>query len=914
LIGTEPQVVALGTRQTKDIPTAVFIERDGGILVGDEAVSARPRDLGRYLEQFKLDIANDAGFTVDVDGASRTYSWPELVAAVLRRIRIAAETQYNNRQPLRRAILTIPIAYVEEGPQWQVMRMAGTLAGLETLRLVREPHAAAIWYDRELRRAGAAGEAEGSVTLVYDLGGGTFDPALIRRRAHTYELVVPPTGAGGLRCGGIFFDEKIAADFCVKCPAAAAELRPIERTAAGDITPESVPRARRLARDRIALHEFLTDVKHRFGSTDVDSFNAPDPVTYETDYRLTRAEFNGLIDPLLDETIRSCQSLIRDAGVSWGEITRVMMIGGSCHIPLVREKLTAMVLEAGGKAEICWNRVGNQLVTIDPQLAVCRGAALALDAPGLAEVGDAYFFGSGVARDQAQAIGWYRQAAAEGHVESEYRLGRCHQLGEGVVVDPAQTMLWYHRAAVNSHVLACQELALLYESGQGGIQDEVQSAHWSLRAAELGNRDAQLRIGDRYRDGHGVAADPKRAAHWWHRAAEQGSAEAQVRYAGACEKGDGRPADDTEAEHWYRIAADQGHPTAQFAVGFCHWKRNEFEQAAQWFGLAVQQGHQDAASFLGYSHLQGMGVPVDLSRAKELMLPAAKGGDATMQFWLGECFRRDHQAESAGQAFDWNRKAAEQGNGPAELQMANCLMYGRGVARDRAQAVTWYRKCVERGDTEATNMLGVCLFDGLGIASDHSAAIRLFQQAAEKGNPAAMRNLGWAHVCGLGLPRDWIAAKNWYYKAGQAGRDVEIDLIELAMLEALKAPFRTLERVYLRPDIPVAKLAAVHSVYKSYLQTGENVVLVYDDTIWRGAKDGFIVTNRGIGCKSLSVETPSYWSFDSFDKSALQRVLAAIVVDKECIAPARKLLPLIAASALGEWRSEARAVVASQAN
>jgi molecular chaperone DnaK len=375
-IGSEPHPVALGSGQARDMPTAIYVESDGKIVVGEEAASARLRDSTRYRDRFKLDIASARDIALPVGHAIRTYSWVDLVAAVLRRCRVRAETQLNNTATLTDVTLTVPTLYVEGGPEWRVMQAAAQAAGFSHVRIARESHAAAIYYDHLLRRAGVELDPEGKITLVYDLGGGTFDPTLIRRRAHAYELVGAGAYDGGVKCGGILFDEQIRRDFADKCPMAWQRLRASGDSAA--VSDEGI--AWRRAKDAHDLESFLITVKHRFASPDLGEVNEREPITGHN-YRLTRAEFYSLIEPLLDRTIDSCRELVQRASVVWRDIGRIIMVGGSCHIPLVRDKLEALVREAGAKVEICWQRIGQTDRVVDPHLAVSLGAALVRERP-----------------------------------------------------------------------------------------------------------------------------------------------------------------------------------------------------------------------------------------------------------------------------------------------------------------------------------------------------------------------------------------------------------------------------------------------------------------------------------------------------------------------------------------------------
>jgi len=510
LIGNLPVPVTLGFESAAFMPTAIYIEADGTILVGEAAVNARIRDPSRFRDRFKLDIGSSRGVTVTVQATPRTYSWEEVVAAVLRKIRRSAEIECNNGTPLTRITLTIPALYAEGGAEWNVMLKAASLAGFEHVNLLREPYAAAIYYDHLLREEGLHVDEEGRLTLVYDLGGGTFDPALIRRREHSYELVGVRTGQHGVPCGGILFDDKLRQDFKAKCPEAAAQLKPIAHTAEGSLSPQDVARARRRLRDVDEVEKFLKKIKHGFASPEVAEVNQPDPISLTEDYRLSRGEFYAMIAPSLDDTLESCRALMERAAVPWSELGRIVMVGGSCHIPLVREKLEAMLRDAGGSPEICWKRVGN--TPFDPLLAVCFGAALELDLATLVDLANQCLAGN--SEDRAKAFSLYRMAAHREHPPAERELGKCYERGRGVSADLPQALYWFERAALHGDLPASQALvdhwnnewqrARESDALGAGEKEKIELVRWLRRAAELGDSDAQLRY-DR------VAVDERKA-------------------------------------------------------------------------------------------------------------------------------------------------------------------------------------------------------------------------------------------------------------------------------------------------------------------------------------------------------------------------------------------------------------------
>ena len=379
LIGRELRQVELGyggATRVFDMPTAVYIDPQGNKLAGEMAVNARFRDPTRFFDRFKLQIQDPRGALAMIDGETRSYPWAELVAPVLSFIRTAAQRSLNNDQPLTRAVLTVPAMYAPGAVQLQVMQQAARLAGFEEVRILSEPHAAALYYDHVLALAGQRTAREGELTLVYDLGGGTFDPVLIQRRNGRLDVLAAHPG-GGIRCGGIFFDEKIRQHFQEQCPNSLASLEPPRRDGSGSVLPEDTQRAARYARDLISIDEFLIGIKHRFSYPEFDEVREWAPPLLDVEYRLTRTRFDNMISQLLRNTVRCCEELLNANGKSWGDLARIILVGGSCHLPLVRETLKAAATAAGATGvDICWNRISGTNSVLDPSLAVSLGAAL----------------------------------------------------------------------------------------------------------------------------------------------------------------------------------------------------------------------------------------------------------------------------------------------------------------------------------------------------------------------------------------------------------------------------------------------------------------------------------------------------------------------------------------------------------
>ena len=173
-----------------------------------------------------------------------------------------------------------------------------------------------------------------------------------------------------------------------------------------------------------------------------------------------------------------------------------------------------------------------------------------------------YDKGEGVTRDYAEAVRWYRRAAAQGHAIAQFNLGVMYAKGEGVTRNYAEAVRWYRRAAEQGEATAQNNLGLMYDRGEGVTRDYAEAVRWYRRAAAQGYATAQNNLGVMYSKGEGVTRDYAEAVRWYRRAAEQGDAAAQFNLGVMYAKGHGVPRNYIEAYMWYSLAAAQSDDVA----------------------------------------------------------------------------------------------------------------------------------------------------------------------------------------------------------------------------------------------------------------------------------------------------------------------------------------------------------------
>lgn len=308
--GGEPTVITNpeGARTT---PSVVAFTKTGERLVGQVAKRQAITNPDRTISSIKRDMGTDRKVTID----DKSYSPQEISAMILQKLKSDAESYLG--ETVSQAVITVP-AYFSDA-QRQATKDAGKIAGLEVLRIINEPTAAALAYGLD--------KDNDQKIMVYDLGGGTFDVSILEIGDGVFEVLAT---SGNNRLGGDDFDEKVM------------------NYLADEFQKEN---GIDLRQDKMALQrlkEAAEKAKIELSGVMSTNINLPFITADQSgpkhlDITLTRAQFDSLTADLVEKTMEPTRNAIRDAGLSAGDINKVLLVGGSSRIPAVQDAVQKFI-------------------------------------------------------------------------------------------------------------------------------------------------------------------------------------------------------------------------------------------------------------------------------------------------------------------------------------------------------------------------------------------------------------------------------------------------------------------------------------------------------------------------------------------------------------------------------------------
>jgi molecular chaperone DnaK len=335
LEGGEPTVIA-NAEGFRTTPSVVAFTKDGEVLVGETAKRQAVTNVDRTIASVKRHMGTN--WTFDVDG--KKYTPQEISARILGKLKRDAETYLG--EPVTDAVITVP-AYFNDAER-QATKEAGEIAGLNVLRIINEPTAAALAYGLDKGK-------EDELILVFDLGGGTFDVSLLEvGKDDGFSTIQVKATSGDNRLGGDDWDARVV-DHLVK---------KFKETTGIDV-----------AKDKIALQrlkEAAEQAKKELSQSMSTNVQLPYLSLTENgpanlDETITRAQFEQLTNDLLERTRKPFNDVIKEAGVKVADIDHVVLVGGSTRMPQVAELVKSLTGKDANKG-------------VNPDEVVAVGASL----------------------------------------------------------------------------------------------------------------------------------------------------------------------------------------------------------------------------------------------------------------------------------------------------------------------------------------------------------------------------------------------------------------------------------------------------------------------------------------------------------------------------------------------------------
>lgn len=336
LEGGDPVVIA-NAEGTRTTPSVVAFSKDGEVLVGSVAKRQAVTNVDRTISSVKRHMGTD--WTTEIDG--KKYTPQEISARILMKLKGDAEAFLNDK--VTDAVITVP-AYFNDAER-QATKEAGEIAGLNVLRIVNEPTAAALAYGLDKGK-------EDELILVFDLGGGTFDVSLLEvgKDDDGFSTIQVRATSGDNRLGGDDWDQRVVEWL----------LAQVKANTGADLSKDKIA-LQRLQEAAEQAKKELSSATSTNISLQYLSVTPEGPI--HLDEKLTRAKFEELTRDLLERTKKPVLDVIKEAGVSISEISEVVLVGGSTRMPAVAELVKELTGREPNKG-------------VNPDEVVAMGAAL----------------------------------------------------------------------------------------------------------------------------------------------------------------------------------------------------------------------------------------------------------------------------------------------------------------------------------------------------------------------------------------------------------------------------------------------------------------------------------------------------------------------------------------------------------
>ncbi len=773
----------------KRLASAVYAGDRGTLILGQAAYNKRMQHPERFLSEFKRDFGSDVPAVL----GNESYTIDDMYTAFFRKLVSFAE----KHGTIDEAYITHPADY--NSTLVNRLKKAAKLAGLYHVVTVDEPSAAAASYTAKAKLE------TGSIILVYDFGGGTFDASLIKKTKEGFVHLTKPLGLPD--CGGSDFDRAIFEEILNRI-----------RDAYGEDVEKLFENPRVVA----DFSERAVKIKHQLSLS--ENYTECFMIGYDAfECHFTRRELNEMICEQVDRTCELLKKLLLKANVRKQDVAKVLLVGGTCNIPYIKERLTKLF----GTDKI--------VQTASPDLAVCIGAAQyksevteeptpepikipepepmkpeptqKKEDPELIknreyELGMKYYHGDGVKADEKQAVSHFQTAAALGHAGAQYMLAHCCLGGIGIEKNEAKAVEWYQKSAEQGSADAYFDLGFsCYSLGVGVAVNHAKKIECYEKAASLGHLWAHYWLGTCYANGSGVVKNEKTAFEWYQKGAEKGDESSQYELGLCYEEGKGTAKDRQKALEWYQKAAEQDNEHAkekletlqasaasiQNLVDALKGLQNEEEKSDTMPPLTAQELYEKGEAFR-----YGKGVAVDLKQAVQYYEMAANQGHLWAQSRLAYCYEMGIGTDiDMEKAVGWYEKVAEREHISSQMRLADYYQKKTAAAEDFSlaeeydrKAVFWYERAAKQGNKMAEMKLAEMQAqkDSSFIPMEYEAGKKQYQQAQylaarSSFSSAAMKNcvqaqymLGEFDRFGIGSSKEnYGSMMRWYEQAAGKG-------------------------------------------------------------------------------------------------------------------------------------------------
>ena len=337
LDGGEPEIIA-NAEGGRTTPSVVSFSKNGEVLVGEVAKRQAVTNVDRTIRSVKRHMGTD--WTTEIDG--KKYTAQEISARTLQKLKRDAEAYLG--EDVTDAVITVP-AYFDDAER-QATKEAGEIAGLNVLRIINEPTAAALAYGLDKGK-------EDELILVFDLGGGTFDVSLLevgKDPEDGFSTIQVRATSGDNKLGGDDWDDAVVQHL----------LTSVKNNTGVDLSNDKIAMQR--------LRDAAEQAKKELSSSTSTSINLQylsmgENGPIHLDESLTRAQFEQMTEKLLDRTKQPFEAVMKDAGVTIDDISHVVLVGGSTRMPAVTELVKKLTGKEPNKG-------------VNPDEVVAAGAAI----------------------------------------------------------------------------------------------------------------------------------------------------------------------------------------------------------------------------------------------------------------------------------------------------------------------------------------------------------------------------------------------------------------------------------------------------------------------------------------------------------------------------------------------------------